>query len=363
MIFLLLNLAKEVTILLSAKKLLEKSGSLIKSLLPTPKMFIITDENVARIHLPKLEHVLTEAGINHQAIIVEPGESSKSFAVLEVLLEEVLDCKPERQTTLIALGGGVVGDLTGVSASLLLRGVNFIQIPTTLLAQVDSSVGGKTGINSKHGKNLVGSFYQPKLVLADLDLLDSLPEREFLSGYAEVVKYGLINDEKFFSWLVENEEKIKEHDTDTLKQCVITCCQAKADIVASDEREGGIRALLNLGHTFGHALEAETGYGEELLHGEAVAIGMVMAFELSSRLGHCSADEVDKVKNHFTAVGLPISMKDIRDSWDVDALLGHMQRDKKVSGGKMVFILVKGIGEAYIEKEVGEAELLELLKV
>lgn len=344
------------------EQLLEKAGELIAPVLPQPRVVVITDSNVAPLHLPALVSSLAKAGITHSCITVPAGEGSKSFAMLERLLDQLLAEQPERKTTLIALGGGVIGDLAGFAASILLRGVPFIQIPTTLLAQVDSSVGGKTGINTRHGKNLVGSFYQPLMVLADVGTLDTLPARQRLAGYAEVVKYGLINDPEFFAWLEQQGADVLAGDVAAITHAVKTSCEHKADIVRQDEREGGKRALLNLGHTFGHALEAETGFGDELLHGEAVAIGMVLAFQLSAAKGLCPQEDVKRLIAHCHATGLPWRMRAIRDTWNIDALIGHFAKDKKVDEGKLTFILAKGIGESYISQDVTHDELGNVLE-
>ncbi|MDH3335738.1 MAG: 3-dehydroquinate synthase, partial [Rhodospirillaceae bacterium] len=291
------------------------------------------------------------------------GEESKSFTMLEELIEGLLELKVERTTTLIALGGGVIGDLVGFAAAITLRGVPFIQIPTTLLSQVDSSVGGKTGINSRFGKNLVGAFYQPRLVLGDIATLDTLPRREILSGYAEVVKYGLISDVGFFDWLVENANALIEGNVEARIKAVLTSCKAKADIVAKDERESGVRALLNLGHTFGHALEAETGYSDKLLHGEAVAIGSVMAFDLSQRTGHCSIDDFQKVRDHFESIGLAVGISDImQPDWTSNRMLEHMSRDKKVKNGKIAFVLAHGIGDAFITSDISNETVIGMIE-
>lgn len=342
--------------------LLAGAGAYIDDVLPQKRVIILTDDNVAQHHLPTLVQSLERHGIQHHHLIIPPGEASKSFATLELLLQHLLTLKPERKTTLIALGGGVIGDLTGFAASILLRGVPFIQIPTTLLAQVDSSVGGKTGINTPQGKNLIGSFYQPRLVLADVATLSTLPKRELLAGYAEVVKYGLINHEAFFSWLERQERALVDNaKPELLMTAVLESCEAKAAIVAKDEKEQDVRALLNLGHTFGHALEAETGFGDTLLHGEGVAIGMVMAFDLSVQLGLCDELDARRVKHHLALVGLPTSPLDIRKEWDIARLMAHFYQDKKVSDGALTFILTRGIGKAFISKDVDESELGELL--
>jgi 3-dehydroquinate synthase len=278
----------------------------------------------------------------------------------------LLDQRPDRKTTLVALGGGVVGDLAGFAAAVLLRGVDFIQVPTTLLAQVDSSVGGKTGINTRHGKNLLGAFYQPRLVLADTTVLDTLPKRELLAGYAEVAKYGLIDQPEFFAWCEKNGAAVLAGDPDRRAYAIEQSCLAKARIVAADERETtDLRALLNLGHTFAHALEAETGFGPDLLHGEAVGAGMAMAFDLSARLGLCPADDARRVRRHLDEVGLPVRLRslggDNRRSWDAARLIGHMRGDKKAEGGKLAFILARGIGKAFMSRVVDEKALHGLL--
>jgi 3-dehydroquinate synthase len=298
--------------------------------------------------------------------VVEAGEQTKSFAGLEGLLNRVLELGIERRTTLVALGGGVIGDLTGCAAAVALRGIDFVQIPTTLLAQVDSSVGGKTGINTRHGKNLVGTFYQPRLVLADTDVLDTLPRRELLAGYAEVAKYGLIDDPAFFAWCEANGAAVLSGDAARRTYAIEQSCLAKARIVAADERETtDLRALLNLGHTFGHALEAETDFGGDLLHGEAVGTGMAMAFDLSARLGLCPPADAERVRRHLGAVGLPMRLRTIggdnRRKWDAARLIGHMRGDKKADDGRLTFILARGIGQAFISREVDEAALRSLL--
>lgn len=341
--------------------LIHEAGSHIAPLLKTPRVCVITDKNVAARHLETLEKSLKASGIEVRTLILPAGEKTKSWKYLQQVVDFVLGLSIERGFTLIALGGGVIGDLTGFAASIILRGIDFIQIPTTLLAMVDSSVGGKTGINTVQGKNLVGSFYQPKLVLMDLDLLSTLPKREFNAGYAEVVKYGLINSRPFFDWLEANAKKLKRRDLAALNHAVTESCKAKRDIVAADERESNVRALLNLGHTFGHALEAETGYSRALLHGEGVAIGMAQAFALSAALGLCPAEDVEKVKAHLKKTGLPFHTSFIKKPMAAEALLAHMKKDKKVSGGKMVFILARGIGQAFISKDVSESDVLRVL--
>ncbi|HEU0070284.1 MAG TPA: 3-dehydroquinate synthase [Alphaproteobacteria bacterium] len=325
----------------------------IAPLLRQKRVVIVTDENVAKLHLAKLEAAMDRAGVARDSIVLPPGEHTKDFSFLQKLLNDMLDRGVERRTMVIALGGGVIGDLTGFAAAVLLRGVEFIQIPTTLLAQVDSSVGGKTAIDTRQGKNLIGAFHQPRLVLADLDALATLPEREFLAGYAEVAKYGLIDDPEFFAWLEANGAKAKAGDTAARQYAVVKSCQAKAAIVARDEKEEGDRALLNLGHTFAHALETELGYGADLLHGEAVAAGMGLAFDFSVRQGLCPAADAERVKRHLRNMGLPAGLKDAgrhatQGQWDASRLIAHMGRDKKVRDGKVTFILARGIGKAFL---------------
>ena len=341
--------------------LLTQSAKYIAPKLKQKRVVIITDLNVAPLYGNALQTHLEAHGIKTQLLVLPAGEKTKSFIQLEALLDQLLSWNIERGTTLIALGGGVIGDLTGFAASIVLRGISFIQCPTTLLAQVDSSVGGKTGINTAKGKNLVGSFYQPQLVLADTGVLKSLPPREMLSGYAEIVKYGLINKPGFFDWLEQNGRLVLSHDTDALTKAIHTSCASKASIVAADERESNVRALLNFGHTFGHALEAETGFSSELLHGEAVAMGMVMAFEYCSKMKLCSNEDAARAKNYLNKVGLRTSALEVRDEWNIDALMHHFQQDKKVEDGKLTFILTKGIGKSYISQDVSTASLREYL--
>ncbi|MBY0407137.1 MAG: 3-dehydroquinate synthase, partial [Rickettsiales bacterium] len=329
-----------------------KAGKYLLPVLRGKNVLIVCDEQVAKLYLHRLTNALEDAQIRSRTLLVKPGEGSKSLMAFGELMEALLAEKPDRKTTLIALGGGVVGDLTGFAASVLLRGVDFVQIPTTLLSQVDSSVGGKTGINSRWGKNLIGSFHQPRLVLADVATLATLPKRELLAGYAEVLKYGLINDPAFFAWLEANGAGVLSGDAALLTEAVTRSCAAKAAIVAEDETEQGARALLNLGHTFGHALEAETGYGEALLHGEAVAIGMVLALQVSSAMGLCAESDVQRVLAHYRAVGLMTSPREVRETWDVAALMEHFTRDKKVADGKLTFILLKGIGKSFTTQDV-----------
>ncbi|MEH6525836.1 MAG: 3-dehydroquinate synthase [Sneathiella sp.] len=344
--------------------LLSQAGTYLKPILRSSRVAILTDENVAPLHLERLTKSLGEVGIDHISIILPAGESSKSLATYEKVMDQLLEAKIQRDEALIALGGGVIGDLTGFAASTLRRGIDFIQIPTTLLSQVDSSVGGKTGINAPQGKNLIGAFYQPKLVLADVGLLSSLPKRELLAGYAEVVKYGLLGDFDFFGWLEANGPAIIQGDITARIKAVEKSVKAKAAIVAQDEREGGVRALLNLGHTFGHALEAETGYGPYLNHGEAVAIGIIMAAELSVKMGLLSGQEGNRIHSHFQSVGLPQKVPNIVGlSWQSDRLLDHMRQDKKVSAGKLTFILLKAIGNAFTTQDVAVPDVLDVLTI
>jgi 3-dehydroquinate synthase len=346
--------------------LIDQAGALSRPLLAAPKVTIVSDETVAPLYGARLAASFDKAGIKASTVTVPAGENSKEFGAFGRLMNELLDQRPDRRTTLVALGGGVVGDLTGFAASVLLRGVDFIQVPTTLLAQVDSSVGGKTGINTRHGKNLVGTFYQPRLVLADTDVLDTLPRRELLAGYAEVAKYGLIDDPAFFAWCEANGAAVLSGDAAKRTYAIEQSCLAKARIVAADERETtDLRALLNLGHTFGHALEAETGFGSDLLHGESVGTGMAMAFDLSARLGLCPATDAERVRRHLGAVGLPMRLRaiggDNRRSWDATRLIEHMRGDKKAEGGRLTFVLARGIGKAFVSREVDEAALRGLL--
>ncbi len=314
---------------------------------------VVTDETVAALHLPALMASLRTAGFEALPVILPAGEPTKDFLHLQWLCERLLDMRIERGSLLLALGGGVIGDIAGFAAAILLRGIEFVQLPTTLLAQVDSSVGGKTGINTAQGKNLVGAFHQPRLVLADVGVLATLDDRQRRAGYAEVVKYGLINDPAFFAWLEFNGPGLLAGDPELLRRAVAVSCRAKARVVEADEREAGLRALLNLGHTFGHALEAESGFSDALLHGEAVAIGMVLAFELSARMGLAPVGDVRRLRRHLQACGLPCGL-------DHPALLGasprtliaHMWSDKKVASGRLTFILARGIGSAFVCRDV-----------
>ncbi len=342
--------------------LLAEAGPRIKPLLKRPLAAVVTDSNVAARHLERLQHSLGEAGIRARAIVLPAGEATKSYQHLAETCDGLLSAGIERQDMIIALGGGVIGDLTGFAAAILRRGVDFIQIPTTLLAQVDSSVGGKTGINSAHGKNLIGAFHQPRSVLIDIALLDTLPRRELAAGYAEVAKYGLLGDAQFFSWLETNAPALFAGDAQVRIKAITRSCEMKARIVAEDETETGVRALLNLGHTFGHALEAATGYSSRLLHGEAVAIGMAQAFRFSQAQGLCPSGAAQRIERHLRSVGLPTRLSDIPGSLPgAEKLIEIMRQDKKAVAGKLTFILLRDIGEAFITRDVEEDDVLAFL--
>ncbi|HXM00046.1 MAG TPA: 3-dehydroquinate synthase [Rhizomicrobium sp.] len=323
---------------------------------------VVTDEHVAKLHLDPLVASLRGAGIDAKPVIVAAGENTKSFAGLERLCNALLGLGVERGGLIVALGGGVIGDLAGFAAGVLKRGVDFAQLPTTLLAQVDSSVGGKTAINTPQGKNLVGLFHQPRIVIADIDVLATLPKRELLAGYAEVAKYGALGDANFFTWLEANAAAALKGDPAALTRIVAHSCRMKADIVARDERETGERALLNLGHTFGHALEAATGFSDRLLHGEGVAIGTALAFRLSARLGIAPAADAERIETHLRAVGLPATIADIPGPRiGVGVLMRHMMHDKKAKDGKLTFILARGIGQAFVAGDVPTDDVQALL--
>ena len=343
--------------ILVGEGLIAGAGPLVRPFAATGRALVVTDETVAAMWLLRLEASLADAGIASRSIVLPPGEATKGFDGYRRLCEDALAGGIERSTLLIALGGGVVGDLAGFAAATLLRGLDFVQVPTTLLAQVDSSVGGKTAIDTEHGKNLVGAFHQPRLVLADTGALGSLPLRELRAGYAEVAKYGLIRDRGFFEWLERHGESVIGGDPAAKREAVLRSCEWKARIVAADEKESGERALLNFGHTFAHAIEAELGYGDAMLHGEAVAIGMVQAFELSARLGHASRQDAVRVRRHLEAVGLPTAAPRL----DPERLLARMRKDKKVQGGRLTFILARGIGDAFVTRDVAEADVRAVL--
>jgi 3-dehydroquinate synthase len=342
-------------------------GTRIAALRPGAKVAIVTDETVARHHLAATEKVLASAGIAASSIAVPPGEASKSFACFERVCDALIAARIERGDLVVALGGGVVGDLAGFAASVVRRGVDYVQVPTTLLAQVDSSVGGKTAINSSHGKNLIGAFYQPILVIADTALLDTLPERELRAGYAEVAKYGLLGDPHFFEWLESNWRDVfaggpaRGNIAAPREYAVLKSVQAKAAIVARDERESGDRMLLNLGHTFGHAFEAAAGFSDRLLHGEAIGLGMALAFEFSARRGLLPRAEAERAVAHLAASGLPTHVR-VSGSWPgIDAMMDLISQDKKVRRGRLTFILVRGIGEAFVERDVDAGEVRAFL--
>jgi len=337
--------------------LIADAGRRIARLLPRARAIVITDRNVAEHHLDPLTAALAEASVGCTAHVIDAGEASKSFARLEEVVDAILAAKLERGDLVIALGGGVIGDLAGFAAGITRRGMNFVQVPTSLLAQVDSSVGGKTGINTPRGKNLVGLFFQPRLVLADMSVLDTLPERHFRAGYAEIAKYGLINDAGFFAWLESNWRDVFGGGA-ARQRAIAKSCAAKAAIVAADERESGDRALLNLGHTFGHAFEAATGYSDRLIHGEAIAIGMVLAAEYSARTGLCAADVPRRIRAHFGTIGLPTELSDIPgETPTVGRLMELIAQDKKVTRGRLSFILLRGIGEAFIAADVAAGDI------
>ncbi|MEM6780425.1 MAG: 3-dehydroquinate synthase [Pseudomonadota bacterium] len=339
--------------------LLDTIADLIPMDLSGRSVFILTDENVLMPHAQKVSEALKPIAARVETKTVLPGERSKSYDTLQDVLNWLLDHKVDRSSVLIAVGGGVIGDLGGFAASIVMRGIPYVQVPTTLLSMVDSSVGGKTGINSAQGKNLIGAFYQPVAVIADTGTLETLSDREMKAGYAEVVKYGLINNPEFFAWLEDNGADVLSLKPDALTYTIATSCQAKADIVAADETENNVRALLNLGHTFGHALEAEGGYDGTILHGEAVSIGMVMAHNLSARMGLCSDDDVQKVRNHLSAHNLPTHSP---IQTNADTLMNNMMSDKKMRSGKLTFVLTKGIGQAFLNDNVDMADVKAVLE-
>lgn len=342
--------------------LIGRAGGEISSRLRGKRAAIITDEHLAPLYLEALMDGLQTDGIEAVSLTLPAGEKTKSFDHLGTVCDTVLAARIERNDAVIALGGGVIGDLAGFAAGIVRRGVRFVQIPTSLLAQVDSSVGGKTGINSRHGKNLLGVFHQPDLVLADTAVLDTLSPREFRAGYAEVVKYGLIDKPDFFEWLEKNWNDVLQGGPARI-QAIATSCQAKADVVVADEKENGVRALLNLGHTFGHALEAATEYdSNRLVHGEGVAIGMVLAHEFSARLNLASPDDAARVKAHLQAVGLPTTMGEIPGALPpVETLMMAIAQDKKVKGGNLTFILTHGIGRSFVADDVPGSEVRSFL--
>lgn len=356
------SLAERAYDIVIGRDVIATLGARIKALRPNAKVAIVTDATVANHHLAAVEDILTSSGIAHSAIVVAPGEGSKNYATFETVCEAIIAARIERNDLVVALGGGVIGDLAGFASASVRRGLDFVQVPTSLLAQVDSSVGGKTGINSRQGKNLVGAFHQPILVIADTAMLDTLPPREFRAGYGEVAKYGLLGDADFFAWLETNWRDVyagggaREH-------AIAMCCRAKAAIVARDERETGDRALLNLGHTFGHAFEAGAGYSQRLLHGEAVALGCVLAFEFSERQGLVGGNSVARVRAHLADAGLPTRPGDVEGGVpDADRLMDLIAQDKKVKRGKLTFILARAIGEAFVADDVDPAAVRAFLQ-
>jgi 3-dehydroquinate synthase len=332
--------------------LLDRAGTMLAQRFPGARFGIVTDENVAAAQLPRLTATLDKAGLSYEVIAVAAGEGSKSYEVFTMVVDGLLAARLERRDLVIPLGGGVVGDLAGFAAAVTRRGMDFVQMPTSLLAMVDSSVGGKTGINTPFGKNLCGAFHQPRLVLADLDALETLPERQFRSGYAEVVKYGLIDDAEYYDWLEARQPEIYAGGP-ARAEAIARACAAKARFVLADEKETGVRALLNLGHTFGHALEKATGYSDRLFHGEAVAVGMALAHEFSNRLGFCPSQDVVRLVRHLQIAGLPTTLTDIPGPLPkLETLMAAIAQDKKVERGALTFILTRGIGRSFIEKGV-----------
>ncbi len=338
-------------------------GALVRNRFGQRRAFVVTDDPVAGHWLEPVRAALESEGLAVSHLLIPGGEANKSFERLREIVNWLLDQRVDRRGLVIALGGGIVGDIAGFAAAVTLRGLDYVQVPTTLLAQVDSSVGGKTAVNTPHGKNLVGSFHQPGLVVIDTRVLDTLPAREVRCGYAEVVKYGLIRDHRFFDWLEANGPKVLAGDAAARLHAIVTSCSVKAEIVAGDEREEGRRALLNLGHTFGHALEAAAGFDGTLLHGEAVAVGMELALGLSHRLGLCPGQDLERARRHLAASGFATRIADIpgAGSWDAAGLIAHMRHDKKVRDGRMRFVLSRGIGDAFVTADVDEAVVADCL--
>jgi 3-dehydroquinate synthase len=342
--------------------LIERAGELMAPFLPRGRTAVVCDETVERLHGASLNTALKAHGINASFVVLPPGEGTKSWQGLADVSDRLLALGLDRGDVVTAFGGGVIGDLTGFAASIYKRGIDFIQIPTTLLAQVDSSVGGKTAIDTPRGKNLIGAFHQPKLVLADLDALGTLSDREMRAGYAEIIKYGLLGDFAFFEWLEREGPRVLQRLPDALTHAVARSVEMKAEIVGADEKEAAARALLNLGHTFGHALEAETGYGEHLLHGEAVAIGCAQAFRFSAAQGLCSGQDARRAEAAVAASGLPVRMDQVKGfPFAADALVKHMGQDKKAEGGRLTFVLAKGLGQAFVAKGVDAAAVRAFL--
>jgi 3-dehydroquinate synthase len=343
--------------------LIAQAGARIAPLLKRARVAVVSDETVWGLHGQALTQSLERQGLAVASVIVAPGEQTKSFEGLADVSDRLLALELDRGDLIVAFGGGVVGDLAGFAAAIYKRGIDFVQIPTTLLAQVDSSVGGKTAIDTPRGKNLVGAFHQPRLVLADLDVLATLPEREVRAGYAEVIKYGLLGDFAFFEWLEANGAQVLAREPEALLHAVARSVEMKAEIVAEDEKEQGRRALLNLGHTFGHALESETGYGAALLHGEAVAAGQALAFRFSAAQGLCSTQDAVRAEAAIAAAGLPTRLDDVAGHpFDAVALVRHMGQDKKAEGGKLTFILARALGEAFVARDVNATAVRDFLK-
>jgi 3-dehydroquinate synthase len=343
--------------------LIANAGPRIKALAPGARVAIVTDENVAPLHEPRLSASLAAAGVGAHTIVLPAGEQTKSFPYLAQLCEQLIGLNLERRDLVVALGGGVIGDLAGLAAGLVKRGLDYVQIPTSLLAQVDSSVGGKTAIDTPQGKNLVGLFHQPRLVLADLDAIATLPVRERRCGFAEIIKYGLINDPAFFAWCDTNAEAVMRADPEALTYAVHKSVAAKAAIVEQDEREAGPRALLNLGHTFAHALETSAGHDDVLKHGEAVATGMAMALRFSARMGLAPSQDAAATAAALARAGLePDPARLPGGPFDAATMLGHMRQDKKAEGGRITLILARAIGQAFVEKRADETALLQFLQ-
>ncbi|GAM97982.1 3-dehydroquinate synthase [alpha proteobacterium U9-1i] len=343
--------------------LLKRAGELIAPFAPNRRVFIVTDANVAKLHRSTLVASLEERSIANWTIVLPPGEEQKNFDGLERVSRQLLQAGISRNDLVVALGGGVIGDLAGLSAGITMRGIDFVQIPTTLLAQVDSSVGGKTAIDTPEGKNLIGLFHQPRLVLADQDVLATLSPRERLCGYAEIVKIGLISDPAFFAWCEANAARVLACDPAALTHAVTTAVKVKAAIVAADEREAGVRALLNLGHTFGHALETQAGYSGALLHGEAVGTGMALAYQYSARLGLMPPDETQRVRAHLESAGFITDLRALPGApFDADKTLALMAGDKKAEAGRLTLVLARGIGKAFVQKEADAGALRTFLE-
>ena len=352
-----INLGQRSYDIIIGREILSNLSEILPFSVQGRKVFIVTDENVERYAKNVQEGLKKQGALFCEIMVLPSGEATKSYENLQKVQGWMLENAIHRNALVIAVGGGVIGDLTGFAAATVLRGVPYVQVPTTLLSQVDSSVGGKTGINTKYGKNFVGAFYQPKAVLIDLKTLETLPRRELLAGYAEIVKYGLIKDPVFFEWLEANGAKVCAMDDDALSYAIEVSCKAKAAVVQADELESGeVRALLNLGHTFGHALEAAAGYDGRLLHGEGVSIGIIMAMELSAWMNVCPREDVAYVKAHFESVGLPTSPQQIGNGFkiSVDTMIETMRRDKKAKDDKITFVLMRGIGEAFVTQDVPE---------